>query len=159
MITVFRTGPADTPPADVVLCTEIVEHLDYSDTIDLMRSCWAALKPGGMLIVTTPNAVYLGHRFLFALGQWDFLHFNDAPANVEQGLVGHIVYYDTKRLSRMLAALDYTDIRASTFNAGHGPGEYRNFATRAAAITLRALSTALPHSGQVLQVLARRRLE
>ena len=151
-----ETGPADAPPADIVLCTEIVEHLDYSDTLDLLRSCHAALKPGGLLILTTPNAVYLGHRVLFALGFWDFLHHNDEPAHVEQGLTGHTIYYDGQRLARLLRSMDFVHVQASTFNAGHGPGEYRNAATRAAAITLRAMSGVIPRSGQVLRVLAER---
>jgi hypothetical protein len=153
-----ETRPADLHSADVVLCTEIIEHLDYSDTIELMRSCWVALKPGGLLIVTTPNAVYLGHRVLFALGYWDFLHFNDDPAHVDQGLVGHTIYYDGKRITRLLKALNFINVRASTFNAGHGPGEYRNVLTRAAAISLRAISRIVPSSGQVLYVLAQRPL-
>lgn len=147
-----------TPPADIVLCTEIIEHLDYSDTIKLLRSCRDALKPGGVVIVTTPNAMFLGYRVLFALGRWDFLHFNDAPANVEQGLVGHTMYYDAQRLSRLLNALDYTNVQAATFNAGHGPGEYRNALTRLAAVTLRTLSKLVPRSAQVLRVVAQRPL-
>jgi SAM-dependent methyltransferase len=149
-------GPISAPPADIVLCTEIVEHLDYSDTVALLRACRAALKPGGLLVVTTPNAVYLGYRVLFALGRWDFLHFNDGPEHVEKGLVGHTIYYDGKRLSRLLTALDYSRVRASTFNAGHGPGEYRTLARRAAAMTLRTLSGVVANSGQVLRVLAQR---
>ena len=149
-------GKSEFPAADVVLCTEIVEHLDYSDTIKLLKSCWDALKPGGLLIVTTPNAVYLGHRVLFALGYWDFLHHMDEPAHVEHGLVGHTIYYDVTRLSRLLRNLNFSNVDATTFNAGHGPGEYRNVLTRFAAITLRALSNVVPHSAQVLHVIAER---
>jgi SAM-dependent methyltransferase len=147
-------GPPKTPPADIVLCTEIIKHLDYSDMIALMRSCWAALKPGGMLICTTPNILFLGYRVLFALGRWDSLHFQDGPKYVDQGQVGHTIYYDAKRLSRLLGLLDYTDIEATTFNAGHGPAEYRNLLRRASAITLRTLSNLVPSSRQVLLVLA-----
>jgi SAM-dependent methyltransferase len=147
-------GALKTPLADIVLCTEIIEHLDYSDMIALMRSCRAALKPGGMLICTTPNILFLGYRVMFALGRWDSLHFQDEPAYVDQGQAGHTIYYDRKRLSRLLRVLDYADIEATTFNAGHGPGEYRNLLRRASAITLRALSHLVPSSGQVLLVLA-----
>jgi SAM-dependent methyltransferase len=152
------TGPPNTPPADIVLCTEIIEHLDYSDMIALMRSCRAALKPGGLLICTTPNVLFLGYRVVFALGRWDSLHHNDTPAHVDQGLTGHTIYYDAKRLSRLLRLLDYADIESTTFNTGHGPGEYRNLLTRTAAIALRALSHVIPNSGQVLLVLAYRPL-
>lgn len=144
----------DMPPADIVLCTEIIEHLDYSDMIALMRSCRAALKPGGILICTTPNILFLGYRVLFALGRWDSLHHNDEPDRVAQGLTGHTIYYDAKRLTRLLKLLNYSDIAATTFNAGHGPSQYRNLFTRTAAITLFALSHIIPSSRQVLLVVA-----
>jgi hypothetical protein len=75
---------------------------------------------------------------------------------VDRGLTGHTIYYDGKRLSRLLRLVDYTDVQATTFNAGHGPGEYRNLLTRAAAIGLRGLSQVIPSSGQVLLVTAHR---
>jgi len=153
-----QSSPPDTPPADIVLCTEIIEHLDYSDMIALMRSCRAALKPGGLLLCTTPNVLFLGYRVVFALGHWDSLHHNDTPAHVDRGMTGHTIYYDAKRLTRLLRLLDFTDIEASTFNTGHGPGEFKNVLTRAAAIGVRALSHLVPNSGQVLLVLAHRPL-
>jgi SAM-dependent methyltransferase len=153
-----RNGP---PPvaeaaADIVLCTEILEHLDYSVGIALLRCCRKALRPGGVLIITTPNAVYLGHRVLFALGKWDFLHHMDEPQHVDQGVTGHTIYYDGQRLSRLLHNLGFVNIKMTTFNAGHGPGEFRNVLTRTAAITLRAASRFVPHSGQVLLASAER---
>lgn len=152
-----HAAPA-APPADVVLCTEIIEHLDYSDTLKLLQTCRDALKPGGVLVVTTPNAMFLGYRVLFALGRWDFLHFHDEPSHVAHGLVGHTMYYDSLRLSRLLSALKFKNVQASTFNAGHGPGEYRSWMRRLAAIGLRTLSTLVPRSAQVLCVVAQRPL-
>jgi len=153
----FRAeGTVPEGQADVVICTEILEHLDYSNTIRLLRNCRAALRPGGMVLLTTPNATYVLHRIMFALGQWDFLHHMDTPEDVDRGLLGHIMYYDGKRLSRLLAHLDFTSIRSTTFNAGHGPGEYRNILTRLSAISLRLASKVLPQSGQVLLVTAER---
>jgi len=154
----FRNGP---PPigeaaADIVLCTEILEHLDYSVGVALLRCCQKVMRPGGLLVVTTPNAVYLGHRILFALGKWDFLHHMDEPHHVDQGLTGHTIYYDSQRLSRLLRNLDLVNVKTTTFNAGHGPGEFRNTLTRAAAITLRAVSRLVGHSGQVLFASAER---
>jgi hypothetical protein len=153
-----RNGPPPVPDgaADIVLCTEILEHLDYSIGIALLRCCRRALRPGGQLIITTPNAVYLGHRILFALGKWDFLHHMDEPEHVDQGVTGHTIYYDGQRLSRILRHLDFVNIKTSTFNAGHGPGEFRNILTRSAAITLRAASRFIPHSAQVLLASAQR---
>jgi SAM-dependent methyltransferase len=154
----YRSGPPPVPEAmaDIVLCTEILEHLDYSVGISLLRCCQKALRPGGLLIITTPNAVYLGHRVLFALGKWDFLHHMDEPEYVDRGVTGHTIYYDGRRLSRLLRNLDFINVNVTTFNAGHGPGEFRNFLTRAAATTLRAASRLVPHSAQVLLASAQR---
>ncbi len=146
----------DIPSADIVLCTEVIEHLDYSAMIALMRSCWAALKPDGILICSTPNVLFLGYRVLFALGRWDSLHHDDEPDRVDQGLTGHTIYYDAKRLTRLLRLLNYTDVEATTFNAGHGPGSHRNLFTRTAAATLFALTHLVPSSRQVLLVVARK---
>jgi hypothetical protein len=154
----YRSGPPPVPEAaaDIVLCTEILEHLDYSVGIGLLRCCQKALRPGGMLIITTPNAVYLGHRVLFALGKWDFLHHMDEPKYVDQGVTGHTIYYDGQRLSRLLGNLDFINVKVTTFNAGHGPGEFRNLFTRAAAIILRAACRFVPRSAQVLLASAER---
>ncbi len=154
----FRDPDFSVPEglADIVLCTEILEHLDLSVAVRLLRSCQRALRPGGMLLITTPNAVYLEHRIRFALGQWDFLHFMDEPDDVDRGLLGHIMYYDGRRLRRLLGHLGFSAITTSTFNAGHGPGEFRNVGTQAAARAIRGLTRLLPGSGQVLLVSAER---
>ncbi len=152
----FRDPAFSVPEdADIVLCTEIVEHLDYTTTTRLLRCCRRALRPGGLLIVTTPNAVHVLHRITVALGQWDFLHHMDTPEDVDRGLLGHIMSYDGRRLARQLGHLGFGPVRFETFNAGQGPGEFRNPLTRA-AIGLRGLSRLLPRSGQVLLVAAER---
>lgn len=154
----FRAPDFAAPPegADVVLCTEILEHLDYTVTVTLLRRCLAALKPGGLLVVTTPNASYLEHRLRFAVGQWDFLHFMDTPEDAERGLLGHIMYYDGARLGRLLRNLGYVGVKAGTNNVGHGPGQYRNLMTRAAVAVLHGLTHVVPNAGQVLVVTAER---
>jgi len=73
----FEVIPADShilenlaePPFDLVVSTEVVEHL-YSPR-EWARGCFAALKPGGRLICTTPYHGYLKNLVLSLLNKWD----------------------------------------------------------------------------------------
>ena len=154
----YRSGapPVPAATADIVLCTEILEHLDYSVGIELLRCCHQVLRLGGRLLITTPNPVYLGYRVLLALGKWDFLHHMDGPEHVDRGMTGHTIYYDSERLARLLRTLGFVNITTATFNAGHGPGEFRNVLRRSAAIVLRTATRLVPHSAQVLLASAER---
>lgn len=48
--------PVDDETFDVVLCCEVIEHMEI-DPMFMMAEINRVLKPGGLLIVTTPNAV------------------------------------------------------------------------------------------------------
>ncbi len=49
---------------DAVILSHVIEHVH--DPMDLLRECGRVLKPGGRLVVVTPNAASLGHRRLRA---------------------------------------------------------------------------------------------
>ena len=147
----FRADGAIEPgQADIAICTEVIEHLDYSSTIRLLRNCRTALRPGGMLLLTTPNATYVLHRVMFALGQWDFLHHMDGPEDVDRGLLGHIMYYDGKRLAP--AAVEARIHGDPHDDLQRRPRSRRvsQHLTRTAAVSLRLATKVLPNSGQVL---------
>ncbi len=46
---------------DIVLSMEGIEH--FEDQTGFLRECARVLKPGGRLVVTTPNVLHLGARF------------------------------------------------------------------------------------------------
>jgi 2-polyprenyl-3-methyl-5-hydroxy-6-metoxy-1,4-benzoquinol methylase len=50
--------PADT--FDVVTLSQVIEHVP--DPIELLRECQRILKPGGRVVVTTPNTASWGYR-------------------------------------------------------------------------------------------------
>lgn len=52
---------------DCVLCCEVIEHI--LDDVKLMRDIVGCLKPGGKLILTTPNAFYRSSEF--DAGPWE----------------------------------------------------------------------------------------
>ncbi len=56
--------PADDDTYDVVVCTEIIEHL-YRNPFHMLSESFRVLKPGGSLVVTTPNLGW--HRNIFRL--------------------------------------------------------------------------------------------
>ncbi|MEJ6012145.1 class I SAM-dependent methyltransferase [Novosphingobium aquae] len=68
----FEVGTFDSPPTgtfDAVCSTEVVEHL-YSPHL-LIQYCFEALKPGGLLIISTPYHGYLKNLAIALLGKWD----------------------------------------------------------------------------------------
>ncbi len=45
--------PCASASADLMLLSELVEHVP--DALPLLRECFRVLKPGGTIIITTPN--------------------------------------------------------------------------------------------------------
>ena len=56
--------PRDT--FDAVICTEVLEHV--VDTDNLLAEIYRVLKPGGSLILSTPNLAYAVNRLLLLCG-------------------------------------------------------------------------------------------
>jgi SAM-dependent methyltransferase len=57
--------PLLTGAADLAICSEVVEHL--TDDARALHELHRILKPGGLLILATPNAQPLPHRLVWAL--------------------------------------------------------------------------------------------
>jgi 2-polyprenyl-6-hydroxyphenyl methylase/3-demethylubiquinone-9 3-methyltransferase len=81
------------PPFDLVVSTEVVEHL--YDPRSYARGCFAALKPGGRFICTTPYHGYLKNLVLALAGKWDH-HANPLWDG------GHIKLWSRTTLTRLL---------------------------------------------------------
>lgn len=50
---------------DVVTISHVIEHVD--DPLGLLRECCRVLRPGGRVVITTPNSASLGHRWFGAV--------------------------------------------------------------------------------------------
>lgn len=84
-----------TPPGqfDAVCSTEVIEHL-YSPHL-LASYSFAALKPGGTLIISTPYHGYFKNLAIAALGKWDSHH-----TALWHG--GHIKFWSRSTLTNLL---------------------------------------------------------
>jgi 2-polyprenyl-3-methyl-5-hydroxy-6-metoxy-1,4-benzoquinol methylase len=122
---------------DLVFANQIIEHLVYPAL--LLERLGRLLKPGGRLVVTTPNADYVknnlpSYRELGDPQQWEHMQFT-ADGD------GHFYAYRSQELSEFFRASGYENVRARFFEtpfiSGHMKLRYLHgvapaFALRAA---------------------------
>jgi 2-polyprenyl-3-methyl-5-hydroxy-6-metoxy-1,4-benzoquinol methylase len=83
---------------DSVLISEVCEHL--LNPRNALRLARRALRPGGVLVVTVPNAVPLLARLPSILGRTvPWLHYPSGATEV----TGHLRFFTTESMSRLLA--------------------------------------------------------
>lgn len=88
-------------PFDLVISTEVVEHL--YDPRSYVRGCYAALKPGGRFICSTPYHGYWKNLALALFNKFDF-HFTALWDG------GHIKFWSRQTLSRLLAEAGFENL-------------------------------------------------
>lgn len=82
------------PSYDVILLAEVIEHLYTSPTL-VLGFLQSLLKPGGVLIVQTPNGVAIGRRLSMLAGKQPFELIRENPTNP-----GHFREYTLPELQR-----------------------------------------------------------
>jgi 2-polyprenyl-3-methyl-5-hydroxy-6-metoxy-1,4-benzoquinol methylase len=125
---------------DVAVAGEIIEHIAGTDFF--LDEVWRVLKPGGNLVITTPNVASLGRRLMLLFGETPFLEasFNfSLPKNLA---AGHLRFF-TKRL-----LLDFLKHKGFVINSFES--DVVNFPFFAS----RGLSKVFPSFGRVLIVSA-----
>ena len=90
---------------DTILLTEVFEHLNPASFPELFASMATCLKPGGRLVLTTPNRLAL-NKSLFIPNRWS------EPEVVEEGH-GHWKEY---RLSEVIACFATTSLKVVSQN-------------------------------------------
>ncbi len=88
-------------PVDVVISTEVIEHV--YDPRGFLRNCFALLKPGGTIVLTTPYHGYLKNLLLAATGKMD-QHFTVLWDH------GHIKFWSRKTIEEVLKETGFTNI-------------------------------------------------
>ena len=107
----------DEPPFDAVVSTEVVEHL-YAPR-PYVRGCYAALRPGGRFVCTTPYHGYLKNLALALCGKWD-QHANPLWDG------GHIKLWSRATLGSLLGEAGFE--RLQFVGIGRWPGLWMSMA-------------------------------
>lgn len=100
----LRTGTLEAQgyPADhfdAVVTSHVIEHVH--DPVGLLRECRRVLRPGGMLVLATPNAESLGHEVFRA--HWRVL---EPPR--------HLTIFSRQTLSRLATEAGFSGARIRT---------------------------------------------
>ncbi len=82
---------AEPESVDGIFSAHLVEHLPYETVIELLRRAYRVLKPGGVIVLTTPNV-----RGLFSHLEMFYIHF------------GHVTFYHPRLLCFFLEYAGFT---------------------------------------------------
>jgi len=88
-------------PPDIVLFTEIAEHLEHGTFLRSLQLIAEILPPHGLVLFSTPNADAMKYRIGHLMGR-ELGYWGDGATNMGKGLFGHVVYYNIPRLRRLL---------------------------------------------------------
>lgn len=99
---------------DIVLCMGVIEHIPHTPRL-LLESLNRVLKPGGLLVIDTPNLAYLYNRQKLARGESIFCpislqYFTELPFE------GHHREYTLDEVKWMLEQIGHIDIYTEIFN-------------------------------------------
>ena len=106
-------GPPMDRKFDVIFFSEVIEHLPVPGHIPLAR-LRSLLRPGGLLLCSTPNLYRLRNIVYLIRGHQLFDHF-DLPG--ERGY-GHVLEYSAERLSPALRFGVVTDFCGASVQSG-----------------------------------------
>ena len=99
---------------DAVICAGVVEHIPHTPRL-LLERLTTLLKPGGVLVMDTPNLAYLYHRLALLEGRSIFAplagqYYTELPFE------GHHREYTVAEVQWMLAAAGHEVLSIDTFN-------------------------------------------
>jgi len=100
---------------DIILFTEIIEHLPISTLGKAIKHICNAIKRNGFLIVSTPNLVSFEHRIVFLFGR-DSMYWGKTKQNIDNGFFGHIDYWHYKTLEKLINGYSFNTIAIYGYN-------------------------------------------
>jgi SAM-dependent methyltransferase len=113
------TFPSNIQSADLIYSVEVLEHLPRP--YDFFANAYAALKPGGYLLVTTPNLLHMTARMglLFQGYQTMFAPPSAKPENAGR-ICGHIMPLGYGQIHAGLRKAGFTDLTLHIDRAKRG---------------------------------------
>ncbi len=121
-------GAWDGQRFDVVFCGEVIEHVFSPDR--LLRQLAAVMKPGGLLLLTTPNLAYWINRILLPLGVSPLFLENSSEVQLgrrlkalgqERGTQGHVRVFTTRAMLELLARERFEVVRVRPYTVWNIP--------------------------------------
>jgi SAM-dependent methyltransferase len=103
--------PLVSEVADVVIMSEVIEHL--VDTDSALEEAWRVLKPGGSLLLSTPNLAAWYNRALLALGVqpvFSEVSLRDVFGRPGSQVAGHLHMFTKRAITGLLAARGFGSI-------------------------------------------------
>lgn len=99
---------------DAVICAGVIEHVPHTPRLLLARVS-SFLRPGGVLIIDTPNLAYLYHRLALMEGRSMFAPI-ERQFHTELPFEGHHREYTIDEIAWMLQASGHDVLATETFN-------------------------------------------
>ena len=92
--------PLGDGSADLVFVTDVIEHLVHPG--HMLDEAFRILKPGGVIILTTPNLTRIGSVFKLLMGRTNFESRSAGYSNTEDEWRPHVREYSVLELKDML---------------------------------------------------------
>ena len=141
--------PFEDSSADIVLAGEIVEHI--VDTESFLREIHRVLRPGGAVLLSTPNILWWKHRLALLAGRYpDALDYRTRYGDD----FGHVRIFTPKLMRGLLEETGFVDVHIAGKRLG--PISSLTATPRAVALGLDRLADRLPSLSDHVIAYARR---